>query len=88
MYRADALRAIDLDAVHADGYSFQIEMAYRILRGGGRVVEVPITFTDRLHGSSKMSLRIVVEAIRLVTFWGIRDRLGRPPFNDQPGSSP
>jgi glycosyltransferase involved in cell wall biosynthesis len=88
MYRADALRAIDLDTVHADGYSFQIEMAYRILRAGGRVVEVPITFTDRLHGSSKMSLRIVIEAIRLVTLWGIRDRLGRPPFNDQPGSSP
>ena len=88
MYRADALRAIDLDTVHADGYGFQIEMAYRILRSGGRVVEVPITFTDRLHGSSKMSLRIVLEAMRLVTLWGIRDRLGRRPTHDQPGSTP
>ncbi len=88
MYRAEALRAIDLDTVHADGYGFQIEMAYRILRSGGRVVEVPITFTDRLHGSSKMSLRIVLEAMRLVTLWGIRDRLRRRPTHDHPGSTP
>ncbi len=88
MYRAEALRAIDLDTIHADGYGFQIEMAYRILRSGGRVVEVPITFTDRLHGSSKMSLRIVLEAMRLVTLWGIRDRLRRRPTHDHPGSTP
>ena len=88
MYRADALRQIDFETVHADGYGFQIEMAYRILRSGGHVVEVPITFTDRLHGSSKMSLRIVLEAVRLVTLWGIRDRLRRRPSHDQPGSSP
>jgi dolichol-phosphate mannosyltransferase len=88
MYRAETLRTIDLDTVHADGYGFQIEMAYRILWSGGRVVEVPITFTDRLHGSSKMTFRIVLEAMWLVTLWGIRDRLRRRPSHHQPGSSP
>jgi dolichol-phosphate mannosyltransferase len=74
-YRADVLRRIDLPAVRADGYGFQVEMAYRVARLGGRIVEVPITFTDRVEGDSKMSGRIVVEALVLVTLWGIRDRL-------------
>jgi dolichol-phosphate mannosyltransferase len=74
-YRADVLRRIDLPAVRADGYGFQVEMAYRVARLGGRIVEVPITFTDRVEGDSKMSGRIVVEAFVLVTLWGIRDRL-------------
>ena len=74
-YRADALRAVDLDAVRADGYGFQIEMAYRVARDGGRVVEVPITFVDRARGQSKMSGRIIVEALALVTWWGVRDRV-------------
>lgn len=77
MYRADALRTIDLDTVHADGYGFQIEMAYRVLSTGGVVREVPISFVDRVRGTSKMSSRIVVEALALVTWWGIRDRLLR-----------
>lgn len=76
-YRADALAKIDLDAVRADGYAFQIEMAYRVARNGGRVVEVPISFVDRVKGTSKMSSRIVVEALWLVTGWGIRDRILR-----------
>jgi dolichol-phosphate mannosyltransferase len=74
-YRADVLRRIDLDRSRADGYGFQVEMVYRIVRMGGRIVEVPITFTDRVEGSSKMSGRIVVEALGLVTLWGIRDVL-------------
>lgn len=74
-YRAGCLRTIDLDTVKADGYGFQIEMAYRVSRGGGVIVEVPIAFIDRVRGTSKMSGRIVVEALRLVTVWGIRDRL-------------
>jgi dolichol-phosphate mannosyltransferase len=76
-YRADVLRAIDLDTVRADGYGFQIEMAYRVAGAGGRIVEVPIAFVDRVRGTSKMSGRIVVEALELVTWWGIRDRLLR-----------
>ncbi|MGE0309148.1 MAG: polyprenol monophosphomannose synthase [Acidimicrobiia bacterium] len=74
-YRAGCLRNIDLDTVKADGYGFQIEMAYRVSRAGGVIVEVPIAFVDRVRGTSKMSGRIVVEALRLVTLWGVRDRL-------------
>ena len=74
-YRAEALREIDLDAVRADGYGFQIEMAYRVQGNGGRIVEVPIEFRDRTLGHSKMSGRIVVEALFLVTRWGLRDML-------------
>jgi dolichol-phosphate mannosyltransferase len=73
-YSTDMLRKIDLDHVRADGYAFQIEMAYRVIREGGRVVEVPIRFIDRAVGTSKMSSKIVVEALGLVTLWGLRDR--------------
>ena len=52
-------------------------MAYRIASRGGRIVEVPIAFADRERGNSKMSGRIVVEALILVTGWGVRDRLRR-----------
>jgi dolichol-phosphate mannosyltransferase len=76
-YRADRLAEIDLDHVRADGYAFQIEMAYRVTRRGGRIVEVPISFADRIRGTSKMSGRIVVEALVLVTGWAVRDRLLR-----------
>jgi len=62
-YRAEALKAIDLDAVHSKGYAFQIETTYRTLRAGFRVVEVPIKFVDREVGGSKMSQTIVLEAI-------------------------
>jgi dolichol-phosphate mannosyltransferase len=70
-YRGDFLRSIDLQAVRADGYGFQIEMAYRTARLGGRIEEVPIRFVDREFGTSKMSGAIVVEALLLVTRWGI-----------------
>jgi dolichol-phosphate mannosyltransferase len=62
-YRRAVLEAIDLDAVSAAGYAFQIETTYRALRAGFRVVEVPITFVDREAGGSKMSRAIVLEAI-------------------------
>jgi glycosyltransferase involved in cell wall biosynthesis len=75
VYRADFLRGIDLDHVRADGYGFQIELTYRVVRQGGRVVEIPIIFNDREHGASKMSGRIVAEAFALVTLWGVRDVL-------------
>jgi len=72
-YAAALVRRIDLDAVQADGYGFQIEMTYRSVRLGARVVEFPITFVDRTRGTSKMNSRIVVEALGLVTVWGLRD---------------
>jgi dolichol-phosphate mannosyltransferase len=62
-YRREVLEGIDLDAVSAKGYAFQIETTYRTLRKGFRVVEIPITFTDREAGHSKMSRSIVLEAI-------------------------
>lgn len=72
-YSAAALQGIDLDSVRADGYGFQVEMAYRVQTQGGRLTEIPIEFRDRTLGQSKMSSRIVVEALILVTWWGIRD---------------
>ena len=74
-YHANTLRLLDTSAFRADGYGFQIETAYRISRAGGRIDEVPISFADRAAGESKMSWRIVVEALVLVTWWAGRDRL-------------
>ena len=65
-YRRVVLERIDLDAVSARGYAFQIETTYRALRAGFRVVEIPITFVDRRVGESKMSGAIVLEAMRQV----------------------
>ena len=62
-YRRAVLEAIDLDAISSKGYAFQIETTYRALRAGFQVVEVPIRFVDREEGGSKMSRRIVLEAI-------------------------
>lgn len=76
-YRADVLEAIDYATTRADGYAFQVEMAYRVAQSGGRVVELPVVFSDRERGTSKMSGRIVVEAMALVTWWALRDRLLR-----------
>jgi glycosyltransferase involved in cell wall biosynthesis len=76
-YRASILHAIDFDSTHSTGYGFQIEMTYRVRNAGGRIDEVPIAFTDRVRGNSKMSWRIVVEAMALVTWWGLRDRVFR-----------
>ncbi len=70
-YSASVLRRIDLDQVRADGYGFQIEMTYRAKRAGASVAEVPIRFIDRVDGESKMSMVIVVEALGLVSWWGL-----------------
>jgi glycosyltransferase involved in cell wall biosynthesis len=75
-YAASALHAIDLDAIRAEGYGFQIEMTYAARRAGVSVVEVPISFVDRVEGESKMSTNIVVEALGLVTWWGARRLVG------------
>ena len=74
-YAASAIEKIELDHVKADGYGFQIEMAYAVANNAGRIVEVPITFGKRVRGASKMSSIIVFEALGMVTWWGIRDRL-------------
>jgi len=69
-FRRRVLEAIDLDAVHSNGYSFQIEMSYRAYRKGFRIKEIPIVFVDRVEGSSKMSGAIVREAVWMV--WLLR----------------
>ena len=65
-FRRQVLETIDLDAVGSKGYAFQIELTYRTLRAGFRVVEVPILFSDRAHGASKMSRGIFLEAVARV----------------------
>jgi len=76
-YRADLLRRIDVATLRASGYGFQIELVYRSTRLGARIVEVPITFVDRRLGTSKMHAGIIYEALGLVTWWGLRDRVLR-----------
>ena len=72
IYSADILRKIDLTAIKSEGYSFQIEMTRAVYRNGGSIVEVPITFREREQGVSKMSKKIVREAMTLVTVWGLK----------------
>jgi len=76
-FRADALRRIPLDDVHTRGYGFQVDMLWHAREAGLTVVEVPVTFIERLRGRSKMSPAIVIEAMVRVTGWGIRSRFGR-----------
>jgi dolichol-phosphate mannosyltransferase len=70
VFRREALAGLDLAALRSDGYAFQIETTYRLLRQGYSVVEVPIVFTDRVAGASKLSRRIVLEAMLVV--WRLR----------------
>jgi dolichol-phosphate mannosyltransferase len=76
-YRSDSLRAIDPASTRATGYGIQIELAYRMSKWGGKIVEVPISFADRTRGVSKMSLKIIAEEMLLVSWWGTRDRVTR-----------
>jgi dolichol-phosphate mannosyltransferase len=76
-YRADTLKSIDYATTRAKGYGFQIETAYRVHQWGGRIAEVPIVFTDRVRGHSKMTWGVAAEEMTLVTWWGIRDRARR-----------
>ena len=69
-FRREVLEALDLDAVRSEGYSFQIELTYRTIKAGFRVVELPIVFEDRRVGQSKMSRRIMLEALGVV--WRLR----------------
>jgi dolichol-phosphate mannosyltransferase len=73
--RADLLARLPFDEIASQGYCFQVDWVWRASRAGARVVEVPITFTERAVGRSKMSGSIVGEALARVTWWGVRDRL-------------
>src|SRR3954447_7914147 len=73
-FRSTALEKLDLDEVTSQGYCFQIDLAARAIRRGLRVDEVPITFVEREHGTSKMNQKIVVEALWRVARWGVRYR--------------
>ncbi|MCD8535509.1 MAG: polyprenol monophosphomannose synthase [Verrucomicrobia bacterium] len=70
LFRRDALAAIDLDSIKSNGYSFQIELTHVLWKSNFRIAEVPIIFTDRFHGTSKMSREIVREA--LIRVWQLR----------------
>jgi dolichol-phosphate mannosyltransferase len=77
-YRRSVLEAMDLDDVRSNGYSFQIETSFRAWRKGFRLKEIPITFTDRTEGHSKMSRSIIYEAVWMVwrlRWWSIRGKL-------------
>lgn len=69
-WRRNVLESINLDKIHSNGYSFQIEMNYKAYKKGFKIAELPITFADRVHGTSKMSKRIIREAIVMV--WKLR----------------
>jgi hypothetical protein len=84
-YRSTALERMEFDSVVADGYGFQIEMTYRLVRLGGKVVEFPITFPDRTEGESKMSGSIVSEALGLVLRLWVADFGGRRRRRKQGG---
>ncbi len=77
VYRDTALRQIGLENLQPQGYSFQVDLTMRALRGGLVVIELPITFVERATGSSKMSGTIVVEALWKITQWGVTDRWRR-----------
>jgi glycosyltransferase involved in cell wall biosynthesis len=76
-YRSAVLERMEFDSITADGYGFQIEMTYRIVRLNGKVVEFPITFQDRTEGESKFSGSIVHEALGLVLHLWLADFGGR-----------
>jgi dolichol-phosphate mannosyltransferase len=78
-FRRHALLSIDLAAVRSNGYSFQIELTHKIWRQGMKIVEVPIIFTDRFQGTSKMSRKIVLEALLMVWRLLLQNRFRRSP---------
>ncbi len=78
-FRRRALQSIDLDAVRSNGYSFQIEMTHKLWRQGMRIVEIPIIFSERFQGHSKMSRKIVWEALAMVWRLLLQNGLRRSP---------
>lgn len=94
LYRRATLEAIDLARVQSHGYVFQTELVLRTVRAGLRVAEVPIEFVERVRGESKMTGRVAVESLRMITRWGLSERRaiwqarlrGKPPGG--PGKEP
>ncbi|MGE2731317.1 polyprenol monophosphomannose synthase [Mycolicibacterium vaccae] len=80
-YRREVLEKIDLSAVDSKGYGFQVDLTWRTINAGFAVVEVPITFTEREHGQSKMDGSTIREAIIKVAQWGLRARFDRARGN-------
>ncbi len=74
VFRRETLEGIDLSSVRSEGYCFQVDLARRASEGGYRVVEVPITFVERVYGESKMNNSIVREALIRVSQWGLQHR--------------
>ena len=74
-FRTDALKAADYEQARSKGYGFQIELWYRLWQYSDRIAQVPIAFTDRVRGHSKMSLSVGAEELGLVTWWAIQDRV-------------
>jgi len=74
-FRTDALKAADYEQARSKGYGFQIELCYRLWQYSDRIAQVPIAFTDRVRGRSKMSLSVGAEELGLVTWWAIHDRV-------------
>jgi dolichol-phosphate mannosyltransferase len=89
-FRRRTLLSLDLDAVQSNGYSFQIEMTHKIWRQGMKIAEVPIVFTDRFQGTSKMSSKIMREAFFMVWRLLFGNNLRRSPriHRDDPGANP
>jgi dolichol-phosphate mannosyltransferase len=84
-FRRRTLERLDLESIESNGYSFQIELTHKVWRQGLRIVEVPIIFTDRFVGTSKMSPRIVREALRVTWKMLFQNRLRRSPKNPSRG---
>jgi dolichol-phosphate mannosyltransferase len=78
-YANRTLEVIDIDSTRANGYAFQSEVALRMVEHHLKLREIPITFVDRQYGTSKMSVKIMVESMARVTSWGIKSRLSRRP---------
>ncbi|MBB5938377.1 polyprenol monophosphomannose synthase [Streptomyces zagrosensis] len=76
-FRKETLEGLGMDAVASQGYCFQVDLAWRAIKAGYQVVEVPITFVDRELGDSKMNRDILVEALWRVTAWGVGSRVNR-----------
>jgi dolichol-phosphate mannosyltransferase len=82
LFRRSALERLDLDEVASTGYVFQADLAYRAVRAGLRVVEVPIEFVERERGESKMTMGVALESLRRITQWGLAQRW-RPGETDR-----
>jgi len=76
-FRSEVLEEIDFHTLRSRGYAFQVETTRRVSRSGGRIVEVPITFVERIRGSTKMDARVILEAMTKLITWTVTDRVWR-----------